>query len=337
MIEAAPLHDQDLPSRSANFAKPPLLVDRAGRPRRVGVEIEFTGLTARRAAFVLAEALAGVVEMRDPHAFLVRETRLGDLAIELDVRYAHPWRRDPTMPFRASARLGAVIGWLLHGVVPRELITGPLPLLRLAEVDAAVAALRAGGAKGRGASLWGSLGLHFNVEPPRLAAPTLLAYLRAYLLLEPVLRRAVARRRWRPFLAAAFPADYARRVLTPNYQPDLAVLADHYLAANPTRDRGLDLLPVLLHLDEARVRAVLPHAKIGARPVLHLRLPQAYVSEPGWGIAGDWNRWVTVERLAADPERLASLGRAYLDFRGSRADWAALVSPLLAAPASRPP
>jgi hypothetical protein len=30
-------------------------------------------------------------------------------------------------------------------------------------------------------------------------------------------------------------------------------------------------------------------------------------------VVADWNRWVAVERLAADPERLAWAGRIYLD------------------------
>jgi hypothetical protein len=79
-------------------------------------------------------------------------------------------------------------------------------------------------------------------------------------------------------------------VLAPGYRPDLAGLAGDYLAANPTRDRGLDLLPVLLHLDPARVRAALPREKVGARPALHYRLPRARVGEPGWGIGAGLGR-----------------------------------------------
>lgn len=337
MIQAAPAPVARCSPEASRFAAPPVQADAAGRVRRVGVEVEFAGLTAGAAARALRSALGGAVETLDPHAFRVRGTKLGDLAVELDLRYAHPGRRDPTLPIRPGRHLASALGWLLHGIVPRELITGPLPLPRLADIDLAVAALRAAGARGRGASLWGSFGLHLNVELPRLDAATLVSYLKAYLLLEPALRRAVARRRWRPFLAAPFPTAYARQVADLDYWPDLATLADDYLAANPTRNRGLDLLPVLLHLDEARVRAVLPHAKIGARPVLHHRLPQAYVSEPGWSVAGDWNRWVAVERLAADLGQLAALARTFLDFHGSPSAWAALVGPRLVSPALEVP
>ncbi|WP_238578863.1 amidoligase family protein [Inquilinus limosus] len=97
----------------------------------------------------------------------------------------------------------------------------------------------------------------------------------------------------------------------PGYRPDRAGLIDDYLAANPTRDRGLDLLPLLLSLDPERVRARLPYEKIAPRPVFHYRLPQAHPGEPGWSIAQDWNCWVEVERLAADGDRLAAAAEAW--------------------------
>lgn len=284
----------------------------AGALRRVGVEIEFTGISVRDAARALGRWLGREPVEEDPHAYLVPSERLGDLLIELDVRHVHAQRRDPTLPWQPGPRSATVLGWALSRVVPRELVTGPLGVEQLGEVDAAIAVLRAAGATGRGATAFGSLGLHFNVDPPRTDARTLAAFLKALLLLEPELRRGSAgggSESW-PYLPAPYPRAYARRVVAPDYWPDLATFADDYLAANPTRDRSLDLLPVLLHLDPERVRARLPHEKIGNRPVLHYRLPQARVGEPGWGLSADWNRWVAVERLAADPERLHALGRA---------------------------
>jgi hypothetical protein len=297
---------------AAAFTILPSPLDVLGRLRAVGVEVEFMGLPVRAAAEALARALGGTLVEEDPHAFAVQGTRLGDLAVELDIRYAHR-RAASGLPIRLGARPAAWLGHGLSRVVPRELITGPLPPARLAEVDGAVAALRDAGAVGHGGAWFGSLGLHFNLDPPGLAVHQLLPILRAYLLLEPWLRRAVRRRSaWPAHLARAFPQPYARRVLAPDYRPDLDGLVTDYLAANPTRDRGLDLLPILAHLDGQRVRARLPHAKIGRRPVLHYRLPQAFVGDPGWSIARDWNRWVAVEELAADPDRLARAAQAYL-------------------------
>jgi hypothetical protein len=302
---------------TADFDLPSSLQDARGARRRVGVEVEFTGLHARAAAQALHAGLGGTVAEEDPHAFLVRGTCLGDLAVELDIRHVHPRRAyGTTLPIRLGPRAAAWLGWALRGIVPRELITAPMPVKGLSGVDRAIDVLRRAGATGRGTTWFGSLGLHFNVDPPGLDAKALVTMLKAFLLLEPWLRRGSRRDGVRrpSFLPAAYPADYVRRVIAPEYQPDLTTFAEDYLAANPTRDRSLDLLPILLHLDEARVRARLPHEKIGTRPVLHYRLPLAHVGEPGWSIAPAWNGWAAVERLAEYRDRLAALGWAQLRF-----------------------
>ena len=73
------------------------------------------------------------------------------------------------------------------------------------------------------------------------------------------------------------------------------------------------MLPVLAHLDERRVidRVEDPHLVKG-RPAFHYRLPNCMVDEPGWTLAREWNTWVAVERLAADPRKLAEMSRDYL-------------------------
>ena len=290
---------------------PPAATTADGAVRRVGVEIEFLGPSARASAHALARGLGGAVEAEDPHAFRLRGTRLGDMAVELDLRYVHR-ERHPDLGLPLSPRAAAWLGAFVSPVVPRELITAPLPIARLPGMDEVVAILRGAGARGRGAVLLDSLGLHFNVEPPRLDAETLTSYLKAFLLLDRGLRRATARgsRRLALTLPPDYPEAYRRRVLAPGYRPDLETLTADYLAANPTRKRALDLLPLLTFLDERRVRAALPDEKIGARPVLHYRLPQAHLSDPAWSVMPDWRLWLTVERLAGDRERLDRLGEA---------------------------
>jgi hypothetical protein len=297
----------------AEALRTPALVAANGSLRRVGVEVEFLGLSPRVAAEAVAHDLHGTSEAEDPHAFRIRSGRFGDMMIETDLRHVHP-RRHPELGLRLDGRIAAWLGTVVSPFVPRELITAPMPIAQLPEVDAIVASLRAAGARGRGAVLWDALGLHFNVDPPRLDSTTVTAFLKAFLLVSDDLRREIARGSLR--LALALPPDYPqaykRRVLDPDYWPDLTNLTTDYLAANPTRKRALDLLPLLAYLDEERVRSALPHEKIGSRPVFHYRLPQAHVSDATWSIMPDWERWLRVERLATNPEQLAGTGKAIL-------------------------
>jgi Putative amidoligase enzyme len=285
----------------ATLLAPPTILQAEGGDRRVGVEVEFLGPSARTAATALARDLGGTVEAEDPHAFRVLGTRLGTIAIEADLRYVHP-ARHPDLGVRLGSRGSALLGALSSPIVPRELVTAPLPVWQLASVDEAVASLRSAGARGRGAVLLASLGLHFNIDLPSLDASTLTAYLKAFLTLSDRLRQQVARGSLRLALTLPpeFPESYRTLVLAPDYWPSLADLTADYLAANPTRKRALDLLPVLAHLREHQVRETLPREKIGPRPALHYRLPHAHVGEPGWSILPDWYDWLAVERLAAE-------------------------------------
>lgn len=272
-----------------------------GSVRRVGVEVEFLGPSAAVAAAALARDLGGVVEPEDPHAIKVRGTHLGNLAVELDLRHIHPVRH-PDLDVGLGRRGAAFLGTLVSPFVPRELITAPIPAAQLGDVDKALASLRSVGARGRGVIFQNSLSLHFNIDPPSLDARTLAAFLKAFFLVSEELRRQTARGSM--WLALALPPDYPEsykeRVLAPDYWPSLPDLTADYLAANPTRQRALDLLPVLAYLNEARVRQALPREKIGPRPVFHYRLPHAYLSDPDWSILPDWYGWLKVERIAAE-------------------------------------
>jgi hypothetical protein len=305
----------------ADFADPPMRVNAAGRLRTVGVEVEFGALSARQAATALAEGLDGIVVEEDAHALIVKGTALGELMVEIDTRYAHPQRHQGTRWGRLSTNQAAQLGMAAQFFVPQELVTRPMPIDRLALVDRAVGVLRRAGARETGPI---AFGLHFNPEPPRLDAEMITAILKAFVLLNDWLRRASRPRRLSHQLGFGrnFPAGYLWQVVAADYWPDLTDLMVDYLAANPTRDRDLDLLPLFLHFDERRVRDCLPEEKIGKRAVLHYRLPTARVSQPGWSIAPDWNRWVAVERLAADRPRLERLAAAYRAAAGKPRGWA---------------
>jgi hypothetical protein len=85
------------------------------------------------------------------------------------------------------------------------------------------------------------------------------------------------------------------------------------------------MLPLLAHFDGPRVAAAISD-KTSARPAFHFRLPDCRIDEAGWTLAGEWRRWVAVERVARDTALLRRLGDAWLDDHGlvtlSRQHWA---------------
>ena len=297
-----------------------------GALRRTGVEIEFAGLTQRAAAEVARGLFGGQIAAQGDHAVTLEGSAIGDVAVELDSALA---KKD-----------GAVAETLLdmtRAVIPVEIVTAPLAPDDLARIDRLIDALRDAGAQGsRDGALFG-FGLHLNPEVAAGTAAAIVPTARAYALIEDWLR-------------AADPVDPSRR-LTPFVDPwprafvdliaaqgagwSLGDLTGAYLALTPTRNRGLDLLPLLERLDPERVRAALPAgAAKGGRPTWHYRLPEARLGDPGWSAAYEWNRWVLVERVAAEPALLAALGEGWAAHRASlttlRPDWAGDAGALLA-------
>lgn len=72
------------------------------------------------------------------------------------------------------------------------------------------------------------------------------------------------------------------------------------------------MLPALACVDEA---GVLQSAEepdlIKPRPAFHYRLANSLIDDPAWRIAGEWNYWVIIERLAEDKSALARFTREY--------------------------
>lgn len=192
---------------------------------------------------------------------------------------------------------------LARSIVPVEIVTAPMSWSDLATLDPLWAALREAGALDtRGSPLY-AFGFHMNPELPNLEASTVSAYLRSYFLLEDWLKQRTdidLARRLAPFIDS-FPDGYRRKVIDRNYAPGWDELVTDYVAANPTRNRPLDLLPLLAHARSVDLADLVDNwGKVKARPAFHYRLPNSELASPGWTPAIDWNRWVMVERLAED-------------------------------------
>ena len=295
--------------------------DRAdGSPRRVGVEIEFGGLAEARAAATAQGVLGGRVEARSQHDLCLTGSALGDVEVYLDTA----WRD------RAGTVLGDLGLDLGRAVVPVEVVTDPVTVPDLPRLDALARALRRDGATGSRDGLFLGFGLHLNVETAGDTVEDLLPVLRAYALLEDWLRYADPidpSRRVLPF-ADPYPRSFVDRLARDGAGWSLAELVDIYLEETPTRDRGLDMLPVFLGLLPDRVEAAIGAATaVTARPTFHYRLPDSRIDDPDWSIVYEWNRWVMVERLAARPDLLERLARQWAEYRTTlttvRPDWLA--------------
>ncbi len=289
---------------------PPHLNTEEGTPRRVGVEIEFGGLNVATSSALVAEVFGGTRETRSAHRHKVTGTPIGDFEIELDARVVHPGADADDLE-RETKR---VIGDLSTGLVPTEIVGPPAAIDSLTQFDSLIEKLRDAGAEGTSQGLTYAFGVHLNPEAPSLAATDIVRMLRAYLLMSPLLRRRIgvdALRRMLPYVDP-FPTKYARRVINPDYAPEMEALIDDYITENPTRNRELDMLPLFAHIDEDRVRSQLDDPLIQARPTYHYRLPNTNLDQPDWGIVKEWNRWVMVERIADNDDRLGHLASEFM-------------------------
>jgi hypothetical protein len=291
--------------------------------RRVGVEIEYGGLDTVDSAAVVAAVLGGAPDITSPHAAVVRNTRIGDVTIKLDLSWAHTSVDDDGVIDKTKDLL-AELG---RDLVPMEIVAPPIDGGTVDALDDLAQALSAAGATGTRAGLLNGFGLHLYPElwDADLAAGPLLAILQACLLEAPELQRGIdvdITRAALPFVAP-FTDDYRRLVLSADYAPDLATLIDDYLAHNPTRNLELDMLPVFTHLDEARVQGALDDLRISGRPTLHWRLPNTDFETEGWSIAGEWERWLRVERLALDDAALTRRKAAWMQAFGKT--WTELI------------
>ena len=286
-------------------------------PRRVGVEIEMHGLTIDQVAGIVSSHIHGEVGQPGRYERSVSGDPAGDWQVELDFRLLKNMGREqrPAHEFGTDILDSAeeLLKWVADSWVPVELVSPPLPMPRLGEVNVIIDKLRKAGARGTADKLTYAFGMQFNPEVPDEKAETIAAYLKAFLCLYDWIsdRANVNITRRLTAYVDSFPEPYVQRVVDPCYWPAMPYLIDDYLRYNPTRNRALDLLPLFRYLDEPRVLAHTQDELIKARPTFHYRLPNCLIDEPEWGIHISWADWLQVEYLANDRERLDACCAAY--------------------------
>lgn len=334
------------PSRASQSWRPeppPWETTASGDLRRVGVEIEMIGPSVEDIARVVAGAVGGELRPISRDEIEVETSEGAPWRVELDQEFLKRRSREQEDADEPADPSWSVSEWVEElvragaaAIVPVEVVSPPIPFPKLAGVQELITALREQGARGTRSALAYAFGMQLNLEMPRLDASTVLAYLRSFsCLYEWLVRESrvdLTRRLTR--YAASFPTDYVRRIIDPAYSPTIEQLIDDYLESNATRNRALDLLPLFTELDEERVRRVVEDPRVKSRPALHYRLPNSEIDDPAWGVHLAWDDWLEVERLAADPDRLAGVCRAlsaHLSGGLERlfGDWASEVEPWL--------
>jgi hypothetical protein len=308
-----------------HYRLPPLLVDASGAPRKAGFEFEFGNLPIVDTSKALQKSLGGELDIKSPFEAVLHDSLLGKLKIERDAdilkstRY-RSWLESLGIKFSPGTVAHGIetnIDNASRGLIPCEVVTEPIPFQDLDKLDTLIDTLNTLGAEGTQESLIYAFGLHINPSIPDNSSATLRRYIQAFLLLYTWIIDSSEIDITRRFLTKyidPFPLDYMELALDNSYSPDDSTLVEDYLKHNPTRNRALDMLPILFEIDQDRVLAGINEDErklVTGRPAFHYRLPDCKINEAGWSAAGAWNRWVYVEALAADTELLQELIEAW--------------------------
>ena len=302
----------------AGFAPLPQPLNADGVARLVGVEIEFGGLPESDAANLCATFLNGRAVQLDSHIWRVEDSEIGTLDIYLDIflrKVQQSRLRDQALD-------------LGREVIPVEIVTEPLDMPGLERLDALREALRAAGALGSGAGWFFGFGVHLNIEIASECDADIVRPLLAYALIEDWLRTDNPiddSRRLLPF-TDPYPTDFVRAIIKAGPEATRDHVTSLYLELTPSRNRGLDMLPIFARFEPERIASAISD-KTSARPTFHFRLPDCRIDDPSWSLAEEWDRWRLVERVAEDSALLDRLSRAWDDDHGiltlSRQSWAA--------------
>lgn len=307
------------------YPSPPSPRNADGEPRRIGVEIEYGGLSVSESIKLAQGLLGGEVEKHGQHRQTLHAPGLGALEFELDMasRHIDAFAEKEGDDDLVRAITGEVVNWL----APVELVAPPLSVDDLHRLEPLIESMRDAGATGASHGAQTAYGMHLNVECQSLEADALLETLAAFALLEEWLRDALQirfNRRLTGFVKP-YPREYVDVLAQDDYRPERPKLFQDYLRHNPTRNRALDLTPIIDLLEPKLAQSVLGEEKRSARPTWHYRLPDAHADKPGWTPRRDWLFWRLIEQAAASPTLMSALRVGWRehqeDWTSSRWDW----------------
>jgi len=323
------------------FKTPPKTTNPNGEERRVGYEFEFTGVEMEEASEIVQSLYGGKIKQVSTFEFEVQETRFGDFKLELDAQLLRDKKYEKLLKtvgidlsgFKNIESIEDSLRDAASSVVPFEIVTPPVPLSSMHKLNRLVDALRERKAEGTGSSFLYAFGLHINPETSDDSTESMLNHLRAYVMLDPWIRKDAAinmSRRITPYINE-YKEDYITLILNPAYKPDLEQLIKDYFKYDNSRNRPLDMLPLFMHLNEKVTAPLIEDALTSSRPTYHYRLPNCSLEDENWSIAKEWNRWVLVEKMAADNKTVDQYSRAWLKMKsdtlvGFETKWIELIN-----------
>jgi len=264
---------------------------------------------------VIVSYYGGEIEKINPYNYKIH-TPIGKFEIVLDFQFLFNSKLKELnyeigleLDDEIIEKIEELIAQIGKSLIPYELTTPPIAFDNINEAHKIKELLRKNGAKGTRVNLLYAFGMHINPEARELDIEGILDDLRAFFVLHEYIKDWLdidITRRLTTYIDP-FDSAYMLKVLDFNYNPTMSEFIDDYITFNPTRNRALDLLPLLTYINEQRVREKLPDEKIGKRPTYHYRLPDSRVDEVAWSPCFGWNSWVLIEALATNREKLKYL------------------------------
>lgn len=308
------------------FNTPPITKNEEDELRKAGFELEFSNIDMETILNLLVSKYNFKSKKINDYLYKL-ESEYGEFTLELDFElltkqklYDGAKELSKTIGLKIEEHdiksIENLIAELSQDIVPYEISTPPIPIDKLDIVKDLVEHLSSYNAKGTGEKIYYAFGLHINMEIVSSKIESILDYLRAYLILQDFINKDAKidlARKISPFIDN-FKKDYILHILNENYTPSKKEFIEDYIRFNPSRNRSLDMLPILAFLDDDLVSSFLPKEKIKPRPAFHYRLSNSRIGENDWDISEEWNRWVLVENLANDKNSLRDLSKEYIQY-----------------------
>lgn len=288
-------------------------------PRKIGVELEFYGLNPEESAQIISKCLGGKA-IRKHEALYEVESSHGTFFLETDAKLlkklsasSEDNRKKKKLDYDGALR--DVISFISDEIVPTELITPPLLVEELKLVNQMQDELVKNGAAGTAESFRFAFAAQLNPDVPSIEVDSILKHLKAFIMLSKWLKKQIDIDFTRKLTghASDFPKNYNIKIFHPDYSPTLKEFIEDYLKANPTRNMGLDLLPLFDFLDHKLVASKLKDERIQARPTFHYRLPNCQLGLRSWNIEVEWQRWLLVEKLVENSDLFEKMSQHFYD------------------------